>query len=99
MKSRPGSPPLDEVYPILHVDALRLRVKDDGRTGNWPCPALGADLRGGKHSFAHDTHRHATRMLRGPKKVATAVCARTTAISRQSALMGLLNLGVEDYLE
>ena len=44
--------PLDEVYPILYVDGLRLRIKDNGVvTTKVAYLAIGVDLDGRKHAL------------------------------------------------
>lgn len=46
------SRPLDEVYPILYVDAIRLRVKDNGVvTTKSAYLAIGVDVEGRKHAL------------------------------------------------
>ncbi|WP_425466515.1 IS256 family transposase, partial [Prauserella muralis] len=46
------SRPLDEVYPILYVDGLRLRIKDKGVvTTKVGYLALGVDVEGRKHAL------------------------------------------------
>jgi putative transposase len=44
--------PLDEVYPILYIDGLRLRIKDNGVvTTKVAYLAIGVDLEGRKHAL------------------------------------------------
>ncbi len=44
--------PLDEVYPILYIDALRLRIKDNGVvTTKVAYLAIAVDLEGRKHAL------------------------------------------------
>ena len=46
------SRPLDEVYPILYVDGIRIRVKDDGVvTTKTAYLAIGVDVDGRKHAL------------------------------------------------
>ncbi|STZ41321.1 Transposase (fragment) [Mycolicibacterium gilvum] len=46
------SRPLDEVYPILYIDGLRLRIKDNGVvTTKVAYLAIGVDLDGRKHAL------------------------------------------------
>ena len=46
------SRPLDEVYPILHVDGIRIRVKDNGVvTKKVAYLAIGVDVDGRKHAL------------------------------------------------
>ncbi|KFU76905.1 transposase [Amycolatopsis lurida NRRL 2430] len=46
------SRPLDEIYPILYVDGLRLRVKDKGVvTSKVAYLAVGVDIEGRKHAL------------------------------------------------
>ncbi len=46
------SRPLDEVYPILYIDGLRLRIKDNGViTTKVAYLAIGVDLEGRKHAL------------------------------------------------
>jgi putative transposase len=46
------SRPLDEVYPILYVDGIRLRVKDNGVvTTKVAYLAIGVDVEGRKHAL------------------------------------------------
>jgi putative transposase len=44
--------PLDEVYPILYIDGLRLRIKDNGVvTTKVAYLAIEVDLEGRKHAL------------------------------------------------
>uniref|UniRef100_UPI0039807D1D transposase n=1 Tax=Nocardia nova TaxID=37330 RepID=UPI0039807D1D len=46
------SRPLDEVYPILYVDGIRLRIKDNGVvTTKVAYLAIGVDVEGRKHAL------------------------------------------------
>lgn len=46
------SRPLDEVYPILYIDGLRLRIRDNGAVGtNVAYLAIGVDVEGRKHAL------------------------------------------------
>jgi putative transposase len=46
------SRPLDEVYPILDIDGLRLRIADNGVVGTKVAYlAIGVDLEGRKHGL------------------------------------------------
>ncbi|WP_414018093.1 transposase [Mycobacterium heckeshornense] len=46
------SRPLDEVYPILYIDGLRLRIADNGVVGTKVAYlAIGVDLDGRKHAL------------------------------------------------
>ena len=39
--------PLDDVYPIVFFDAIRMKIRDDGRVHNKACYlAIGVDLNG-----------------------------------------------------
>jgi putative transposase len=45
------SRPLDEVYPILYIDGLRLRIRDNGVVGTKVAYlAVGVDVDGRKHA-------------------------------------------------
>jgi putative transposase len=46
------SRPLDEVYPILYIDGLRLRIRDNGVVGTKVAYlAIGVDVEGRKHAL------------------------------------------------
>jgi hypothetical protein len=46
------SRPLDEVYPILDVDGIRVKIKDNGVVGTTLASlAIGVDLEGRKHAL------------------------------------------------
>ena len=46
------SRPLDEVYPILYVDGIRVKIKDNGVVGTKVAYlAIGVDLDGRKHAL------------------------------------------------
>jgi putative transposase len=46
------SRPLDEVYPILYVDGIRVKIKDNGMVGTKVAYlAIGVDLEGRKHAL------------------------------------------------
>ncbi len=44
--------PLDEVYPILYVDGIRVKIRDNGVVGTKVAYlAIGVDLEGRKHAL------------------------------------------------
>ena len=46
------SRPLDQVYPILYIDGLRLRIRDNGAVGTKVAYlAIGVDVEGRKHAL------------------------------------------------